>query len=256
MEAFGGRIIFQCPGIGIRKVSGGIHVSHQNVRHGKSAFHSALECQKRTLNALVVGKPSCADHTAHVQNHDHLPETALDCFDHGFFSIGQLEVTVFENAGRNIGHLLFGRILLILILVDHSLSVPAFSGKTADGNDGRIRKRCRPRKKFFRYGRLNGESRHGAFRKLLFYVFLIKPYGLRIDKNLSFFLLQGKTLGQISDIGAVDVSGTASAFYVIDGSFSEQSDAFSLFQRKDLLLIFKKDHSFSCCPSGKCDMFI
>ena len=62
-------------------------------------------------------------------------------------------------------------------------------------------------------------------------------------------MLDLHTLVKVACIFYDNISGAASAFYIIDRRLAEQGKLRTPLNRKDIVLVFKKDHAFSRSPA-------
>ena len=249
MEVCCGWIIIQTSCKGVGKLSRWAHFSHKDVRHRKAAFHAALPCHEHSRKLLIIDEPGSIDHTAHIQNHNDAVKFLFHLGHKGGFLVRQAEIAVLENLLTE-----FGLMPLIrnLPLIADALPVPALAGETADDNQGRVRKLCRPGKKLCRNLRLHSHARNRTACVLLFHVLPVEICQRLIDLGQAFFFLEAVV--EISHMGNGHVAASAAAFHIVKNAFAEKGQPGALCQRKDFSGILKKHHTFRTGLSGQSQM--
>ena len=149
MERFGRWIIFQGLCKGICKFSGRIADATEKLCRCTSAFHTALPCHQYGGYPVILRKPAGIHHSADIEYGNYFRETGCYLLHHGFFFLCQIEITL-------------------------SFAVPSFPGKTADGNDCRVRIISCRLTEFIRKFRLYSHSRCYFIFILFFHIFLVK----------------------------------------------------------------------------------
>ena len=189
VKIIGKGIILQRRRKGVRQLSGRIHISAENIRHGKSAFHSTLPCQQHRPYFLTVLEPDSIHHTANIQDNDYFPEVLFYRLYQLFFTGSQIKIAFFKNTRRKLHLPDFLFIKLVALFIDLTFSIPAFPRESGNRNNSRIRVRFCRFQKSGRHFRLPAHTRHRAFCILPFHFLLIKAWQLVKQPYLSFLFL-------------------------------------------------------------------
>ena len=173
---------------------------------------------------------------------------------HGILCICQTEITVFENLCREFRVFLLIAVKDISILCCFTFPVPSFARETANGNYCSICIFSRFIQKFIRKLRLNCHTRYCTICVLFLNVFLI--IFRKFIENFYFFLILFNlhALIKIADVFYSYIAASSAAFYVVYSTLTKECDLRPFPDRKCVFLVFQKNHSLSCCHSGKCNV--
>ena len=140
MEVCSRRIVVSRCCKSINQLAGRIALSGKKLCHGKSAFHAALPSKKSSTNLVIVFYPGKIDDAADIENNSDVFEALLYHSKHCFFTGSQIEISIRENFSRNFRHRGFRFPGIEFVAALNAGTIPAFAGKTADYNQGDIRK--------------------------------------------------------------------------------------------------------------------
>ena len=238
----------------IRKMPAGVHIPRQDVRRGQSAFHAALKRKQGALNPVICPEPLRLHHAADVQDYDHLRKVLRNQADHLLLRLRQAEIAVLKKLCREVKHLLL-LCRQLIVPGQHRLSVPAFAGKTADGDDRGIREGFCLLQQFGGNLRFHRHARSRSTLILPGNILLIEVSQGFQDLNLSFLLFDLHTLMQAAQIRHRHIAAPSAAFHVVSCPLSEQRNLCPLFQRKHMVFIFQKNHSLARHLAGQFQMF-
>ena len=118
------RIVFQGTRKCICQMAGRIHISCQNIRCRKAAFHAALVCKQGTADLLIIPDPARLHNAADIQHNNHFRKVLSNRLHQPALRIGKAEVSIFKKLLRELQHLLFAESQLVRIRPDR-LAVPA-----------------------------------------------------------------------------------------------------------------------------------
>ena len=246
MKVSAARIVLQIPGIGIRQLAAGAVQTHQKLSRRAASLHTALESHQQPLYPRIFLEACSFHHAAHIHDDNRLFKGGADLFHQRPFSVGQIEISLFK---QGIAHAqrVACPFLRLFNLCPGSSAVPAFSGKTADGNHGRVCKRARFAHHGFRQLRFRHHSRHPALRAFRGHIVPIELYGTGIDTIRSVHFRQ--TVVQIPDIGRRHIAASAAALHIVNRCLSKKCDPAASPERQSPILIFQQYHALPGCPA-------
>ena len=216
------------PGNGICHFAGGVNIADKDVRNGGAAFHAALPSEENALNLFVFRKIFAVYGRAGVDNNDDLGKKLSQTVDKLFFKIGKIIVSALRSAvnalcreaaqgydgcicplgsGNNelIGNLCFNNVHCGKGVVGKIVAVLAELHIVDDIPSGID---------------LFGSENINALCLNVVFVEIDKG---GVDLGLAFFFLHFEAFVDIADVGGINISAAAAAFYVFDGCLAEKS---------------------------------
>ena len=184
MESLCGRIILQRSGKSICQLPRRAAVTHQQLRRRVAALHAALPGKQSRGNGVIVPDPARICHAAHIQENNDLRKMRGHILKHPVLRLRQVKVRVLKNRVRQMN---MGKSVLRLILrtAEIRFAVPPFSGIAAEGDNRRVRPRCRPLQQVSGNFRFRNQPRNSSLAVCLLHIMPVKFRAVRKYRHLS-----------------------------------------------------------------------